>query len=135
MRLEGPSWWYRDKGAVASTLAPLGALYGRIAEARALRVTPYRSRLPVICIGNFTAGGGGKTPTAIAVARLLKELGTKPCFLTRGYGGATQAQPSVSNGMSPAEAGDEPLLLAEHAPTMISADRVAGAKAIEHTDA
>ena len=66
MRLETPTWWYRDKGAVASTLAPLGALYGRIAEARASRVTPYRSRLPVICIGNVTAGGGGKTPTAIA---------------------------------------------------------------------
>jgi tetraacyldisaccharide 4'-kinase len=135
MRLETPSWWYRDKGAVASTLAPLGALYGRIAEARALRVTPYRSRLPVICIGNFTAGGGGKTPTAIAVARLLKELGAKPCFLTRGYGGASKVATFVSEGMSAAEVGDEPLLLAEHAPTMVSADRVASAKAIEQSDA
>jgi tetraacyldisaccharide 4'-kinase len=62
MRLETPSWWYRDKGVVASALSPIGALYGRIAEARAARVKPYRSRLPVICIGNFTAGGGGKTP-------------------------------------------------------------------------
>jgi tetraacyldisaccharide 4'-kinase len=135
MRLETPSWWYRDKGVVASTLAPLGALYGRIAEARALRVTPYRSRLPVICIGNFTAGGGGKTPTAIAVARLLKELGAKPCFLTRGYGGASKVATFVSEGMSAAEVGDEPLLLAEHAPTMVSADRVASAKAIEQSDA
>jgi tetraacyldisaccharide 4'-kinase len=135
MRLKTPSWWYRDKGAVASTLAPLGALYGRIAEARALRVTPYRSRLPVICIGNFTAGGGGKTPTAIAVARLLKELGAKPCFLTRGYGGASKVATFVSEGMSAAEVGDEPLLLAEHAPTMVSADRVASAKAIEQSDA
>jgi tetraacyldisaccharide 4'-kinase len=134
MRLETPSWWYRDKGAVASTLAPLGALYGRIAEARASRVTPYRSRLPVICIGNFTAGGGGKTPTAIAVARLLKELGAKPCFLTRGYGGASKVATFVSEGMSAAEVGDEPLLLAEHAPTMVSADRVASAKAIEQSD-
>jgi len=135
MRLETPSWWYRDRGVVASALSPIGALYGRIAEARAARVMPYRSRLPVICIGNFTAGGGGKTPTAIAVARLLKELGTKPCFLTRGYGGASKVETFVSKGMSAAEAGDEPLLLAEHAPTMISVDRVVGAKAIEHTDA
>lgn len=135
MRLETPSWWYRDRGVVASALSPIGALYGRIAEARAARVMPYRSRLPVICIGNFAAGGGGKTPTAIAVARLLKELGTKPCFLTRGYGGASKVETFVSKGMSAAEAGDEPLLLAEHAPTMISVDRVVGAKAIEHTDA
>jgi tetraacyldisaccharide 4'-kinase len=135
MRLETPSWWYRDKGMVASALAPIGELYGRVAEARSARVTPHRPRLPVICIGNFTAGGGGKTPTAIAVARLLKELGAKPCFLTRGYGGETKVATFVSKGMSAAEVSDEPLLLAEHAPTMISADRVAGAKAIEHTDA
>jgi tetraacyldisaccharide 4'-kinase len=135
MRLETPSWWYREKGVVASALAPLGALYGGIAEARAARVAPYRSRLPVICVGNFTAGGGGKTPTAIAIADLLKELGAKPCFLTRGYGGTCKGQMLVGKAMSAAEAGDEPLLLAEHAPTMISADRAAGAKAIEATDA
>jgi len=135
MRLETPSWWYRDKGVVASALTPLAALYGKIAEARAARITPHRSRLPVICIGNFTAGGGGKTPTAIAVAKLLKELGAKPCFLTRGYGGVSKGAGFVSKAMSAAEAGDEPLLLAEHAPTMVSADRVAGAKAIEATDA
>src|SRR5262245_55998738 len=109
MRLETPSWWYRDKGVVASALAPLAALYGRIAEARAARVTPYRSRLPVICIGNFTACGGGKTPTTIAVASLLKGLGAKPCFLTRGYAGAGKGVRFVSKAMSAAEAGDEPL--------------------------
>src|ERR1043165_10247234 len=122
MRLETPAWWYRDKGVVASALTPLAALYGKIAEARAARITPHRSRLPVICIGNFTAGGGGKTPTAIAVAKLLKELGAKPCFLTRGYGGASKGAGFVSKSMSAGEAGDEPLLLAEHAPTMVSAD-------------
>src|SRR4029078_8480370 len=95
MRLETPSWWYRDKGVVASALSPIGALYGRIAEARAARLMPSRSRLPLLCIGNFTAGGGAKSPTAIAVARLLKELGTKPCFLTRGYGGARQVEKFV----------------------------------------
>ena len=135
MRLETPSWWYHDKGLVAAALAPLGVLCGRIAEARAARITPYRSRLPVICIGNFTAGGGGKTPAAIAVASLLKGLGAKPCFLTRGYGGSSKGPTLVCKGMSAAEAGDEPLLLAEHASTMISPDRPAGAKAIEATDA
>ena len=72
MLLKPPFWWYRRKGALGSALAPLGNLYGRIAERRFAQGTPYRSRLPVICIGNFTAGGGGKTPTAIAIAALLE---------------------------------------------------------------
>ena len=135
MRLEAPFWWYRKAGALASALAPLGRVYGRIAENRAARVAPYRSRLPVICIGNFTAGGGGKTPTAIAVAALLKELGARPAFLTRGYGGASKGPIHVKQGQSAEEVGDEPLLLAEAAPTMVAADRVAGAGAIEASDA
>jgi tetraacyldisaccharide 4'-kinase len=135
MPLEAPFWWYRRKSALGSALAPLGRLYGRIAEKRYAEVEPYCSRLPVICIGNFTAGGGGKTPTAIAVAGLLKELGAKPAFLTRGYGGTSKGPVPVKPGRSAEEVGDEPLLLAEVAPTMVSADRPEGAKAIEATDA
>jgi tetraacyldisaccharide 4'-kinase len=135
MRLEAPFWWYRKKGALASALAPLGRLYGRLAETRAARAEPYRSRLPVICIGNFTAGGGGKTPTAIAVAALLAELGVRPAFLTRGYGGSSAGPTLVKQSQSAEEVGDEPLLLAETASTMVSTDRPAGAKAIEATEA
>src|SRR4029077_2399720 len=87
MPLRAPFWWYRRAGVLASALSPLGTIYGRMAERKAAEVKPYRSRLPVICIGNFTVGGGGKTPTAIAVAEVLKEAGERPCFLARGYGG------------------------------------------------
>jgi tetraacyldisaccharide 4'-kinase len=135
MRLEAPFWWYRESGALASALAPLGRLYGRLAEAKSARVTPYRSRLPVICVGNFTTGGGGKTPTALAVAALLGELGARVCFLTRGYGGTSEGPVLVCKEHGASEVGDEPLLLADLAPTMVSADRAAGAKAIEATDA
>ena len=135
MRLETPFWWYRRTGALAAALAPLGRLYGGMAERRFARGEPYRSRLPVICIGNFTAGGGGKTPTALAVAALLAELGAKPAFLTRGYGGASKGPVSVETGHGAEEVGDEPLLLAAAAPTMVSADRRAGAKALEATAA
>jgi tetraacyldisaccharide 4'-kinase len=135
MRLEAPFWWYRRKGALASVLAPVGRLYGRLVEARAARVEPYRSLLPVICIGNFTTGGGGKTPTAIAVAALLAELGARPAFLTRGYGGASEGPVLVAKGQSAEEVGDEPLLLAEVAPTMVAADRAAGAAALEAAEA
>jgi tetraacyldisaccharide 4'-kinase len=135
MRLDAPFWWYRRKGVLASALAPLGRLYGRAAEARFARGQPYRSRLPVICIGNFTAGGGGKTPTAIAVAKLLAELGAAPAFLTRGYGGTSEGPVQVKYGHGADEVGDEPLLLAAAAPTFVSADRAAGADAIEATGA
>ena len=135
MLLEAPFWWYRRKGVLASALAPLGRLYGRVAETRFAQGEPYRSPLPVICIGNFTAGGGGKTPTAIAVAKLLAELGAKPAFLTRGYGGTSKGPIQVKDDHSADEVGDEPLLLAAAAPTFVSVDRAAGAQAIEATEA
>jgi len=134
MPLKTPSWWYRKAGAASAALSPLAALYGRVAASRLARGDAYRSRLPVICIGNFNAGGGGKTPTAIAVASLLKAMGKRPAFLTRGYGGAAQGVVRVS-GQAADAVGDEPLLLAAIAPTFVSADRVAGAKAIEESDA
>jgi tetraacyldisaccharide 4'-kinase len=135
MPLRTPFWWYRRRGALASALSPLGAVYGRMAERKFAGIEPYRSRLPVICIGNFTAGGGGKTPTAIAVAKVLKEAGEKPCFLTRGYGGKTEGPALVVKGQTAAEIGDETLLLNAHAPVVVAADRAAGARLIEGTDA
>lgn len=134
MRLETPFWWYRKRGVLASVLAPIGRLYATLAQAKAARVEPYRSNLPVICIGNFTAGGGGKTPTAIAMAQLLKSLGERPVFLTRGYGGKSKGPLLVGKDQSAAEVGDEPLLLVAHAPTVVSADRALGAKLIEGLD-
>src|SRR5947199_3679220 len=85
-----PSFWWREPGArahpMAGLLAPVGALYGAIAAYR-LAQQGARAGVPVLCIGNLTVGGAGKTPTAIAVARLLQAAGAHPIFLTRGYGG------------------------------------------------
>jgi tetraacyldisaccharide 4'-kinase len=134
MLLDTPFWWYRKRGPIASALAPAARLYANVAARRAARITPARAKLPVICVGNFTAGGGGKTPTAIAIAALLKGMGERPCFLTRGYGGRNVGPVLVQKGQSAEEIGDEPLLLAEHAPTVVSADRAEGAKFIEASD-
>ncbi len=134
MPLKTPSWWYRKAGVASAVLSPLAALYGWVAASRLARGDAYRSRLPVICVGNFTAGGGGKTPTAIAVASLLKAMGKSPAFLTRGYGGTAKGVVRVA-GQDAEAVGDEPLLLAAIAPTFVSADRVAGAQAIEETAA
>ena len=87
-----------------------------------------RAGIPVICIGNPTVGGAGKTPTAIAVARLLIAAGETPMFLTRGYGGSLAGPVTVTTAHAAAQVGDEPLLLARVAPTIVAHDRVAGAR-------
>lgn len=133
MHLEEPSWWYAPRPDLrARLLSPLGLLYGWIAERRFRGAAPYRSRLPVVCIGNFTAGGTGKTPLALLIAQEARGRGFEPVFLTRGYGGRAAGPLLVETGStSSAEAGDEPLLLARSAPTVVARDRAAGARLIE----
>ena len=113
-------------------LAPLGALYGLSVKARRMTATPYRSTAQVICVGNLTAGGTGKTQIAIALGRLLTARGKKVVFLSRGYQGRLKGPVVVETGAhSASDVGDEPLLLAAHAPTIVSRDRAAGAKLAE----
>jgi tetraacyldisaccharide 4'-kinase len=135
VRLEEPGWWYGGAPDVrARLLAPLGALYGWIAQSRYRQSQPYRPGLPVICVGNFTAGGTGKTPLAIAIARLLLQRGVNPAFLTRGYGGSEPGPiwvPEEEGRGAARRFGDEPLLLARVAPTLVARDRSDGARAIE----
>lgn len=133
VRLDEPTWWYRDPpNGIARLLQPLAALYGRAATARYFRATPYRSRLPVVCIGNFTAGGTGKTPLAIDLCQRLKAAGHEPVALTRGYGGRLPGPYWVNARSDVARnVGDEALLLSEAAPTLLARDRRAGARAIE----
>jgi len=91
--------------------------------------TGEQAGVPVVCIGNFTAGGAGKTPTALAVARLLIESGERPIFLTRGYGGCLAGPVRVDPTRHGAhDVGDEPLLLARTAPTIVARERPAGAR-------
>jgi tetraacyldisaccharide 4'-kinase len=123
-----PAFWWREPGLASRLLAPLAALYGTVA-ARRMRQPGQRARAMVVCIGNLTVGGAGKTPTAIAAARLLRDAGANPAFLTRGYGGQLAGPVVVAPAHTAAEVGDEPLLLARVAPTIVAHDRVAGAAA------
>jgi tetraacyldisaccharide 4'-kinase len=123
-----PSFWWRDAGIEALALTPFAAAYGAIAGYRMGR-RGHPAGVPVICIGNLTVGGAGKTPTALAVARMLINAGRRVVFLSRGYGGNIAAPLRVDAARhSAAEVGDEPLLLARLAPTIVSPDRVAGAE-------
>jgi tetraacyldisaccharide 4'-kinase len=124
-----PSFWWRSAGVEALALAPFAAAYGAVATYRMGR-RGHPAGVPVICIGNLTTGGAGKTPTALAVARILINAGRRVVFLSRGYGGDAAAAPVRVDAArhSAAEVGDEPLLLAQLAPTIVSHDRVAGAE-------
>ncbi len=131
-----PSWWNEEIGWRPIALSPLAAIYGAAVKARFARAKPYKARIPVICVGNFTMGGAGKTPLAIALAMLLIARGERPAFLTRGYGGREGGPvwvDLVAHGA--VDVGDEPLLLARHAPVMVARARPEGARAIEQTDA
>lgn len=122
-----PAFWWRAPGIEAALLQPVAWCYGAIAGRR-MRRSGARAGIPVICIGNLTLGGAGKTPAAIAVARLLSERGETPYFLSRGYGGTETGPLRVDPATHTSQdVGDEPLLLARVAPAIVSQDRVAGA--------
>lgn len=117
---------------MAVLLSPVSLVWRWITDFRWSLARPYRSTLPVICVGNLTAGGAGKTPAALAIARMLQQEGFKPAFLSRGYGGAKKGPHLVDRALDTAsEVGDEPILLARVAPTVVSADRAKGARLIE----
>src|SRR3977135_1087885 len=86
VREREPAFWRRKPGLAARLLAPLSLAYGAVAGLR-LRQRGRRAGMPVVCIGNFTVGGAGKTPTALAVPRIPPAGGERPVFLSRGYGG------------------------------------------------
>jgi tetraacyldisaccharide 4'-kinase len=124
--MRAPAFWWRP--GTGALLAPLGAIYGAVAAQR--METPGASAgVPVICVGNFTVGGAGKTPTALAVAHLLLQVRERPFFLSRGYGGRLSGPVRVDLSFHRAvDVGDEPLLLARLAPTIVAHDRVSGAR-------
>jgi tetraacyldisaccharide 4'-kinase len=124
-----PTFWWRNAGRAAALLGAASAVYGALAVRRMLK-TGRRAGIPVLCVGNFTLGGAGKTPTALALAGMLLEEGERPYFLSRGYGGRLSGPIQVDPVEHRArDVGDEPLLLARRAPTIVAHDRVAGARA------
>lgn len=125
--MRAPGFWWQAPGLAAAALAPAALAYGSVA-ARRLAQTGTRAAAPVICVGNVTVGGSGKTPVALALARLLRGLGRRPAFLTRGYGGSLAGPVSVSLAAHLAQdVGDEALLLARVGPTVVARDRPSGA--------
>lgn len=122
-------WWRPERSAAALALWPVSAIWGRTAAWRMDRPPRFRPPVPVICVGNFVAGGAGKTPTCLALGRMARGRGLKPGYITRGYGGSARGPLLVDPTQHDARmVGDEPLLLAASAPTVVGGDRVADAR-------
>ena len=126
--MKPPRFWSAPDHPAGALLSPLGAAYGVVVRRRLARAAPWRAPVPVICAGNVTMGGVGKTPWTILLARMLTERGRVPHVLTRGYGGTARGPLRVA-GQPASEVGDEALLLARAAPAWVGADRAASAAA------
>lgn len=133
--MRAPGFW-QTGGWRAAALTPVSWLWRLGAGLRRSAASPYVPRVPLICIGNVTAGGAGKTPTVLAVATELIARGVRVGLLSRGHGGRLMGPVVVDRAIhSAADVGDEPLLLAALAPTVIARDRAAGARLLEELGA
>jgi tetraacyldisaccharide 4'-kinase len=121
-----PGFWHGPASLNAHLLKPLAALYGAVA-AQQMRRKGLNAGIPVLCVGNYHVGGAGKTPTVLALAKLLRELGETPVVLSRGYGGKLRGPVRVDPARHAAsDVGDEPLMMADALPVIVSRKRADG---------
>jgi tetraacyldisaccharide 4'-kinase len=121
-----PAFWYRPSSWMSYLLLPLAAVYGAVAGHR-LRRKGLDAGVPVFCVGNYHVGGAGKTPTVLALVKLLRDLGETPVVLSRGYGGRLRGPVMVDPGRHRAiDVGDEPLMLARTVPVTVARERIDG---------
>lgn len=123
-------WWYQ-KSPWAYLLLPLSLLYGLLSILRRYGyqrgwLKSFKAAVPVIVVGNISAGGTGKTPLVIALTKALQQAGYQPGVVSRGYGSQAPHYPFMVSADSDAvAAGDEPLLMAQRSgvPVVIDARR------------
>lgn len=127
--MKTPRFW-QSRNLTSTLLAPASAAYALGAWADRHVTTPRRAQIPVISVGNVTAGGAGKTPTTLALVPMLQALGHTPHILIRGYKSAARPAPHrVTEQDDWRDVGDEALLLSAHAPTWVGRNRLTSAHA------
>ncbi len=130
-----PEFWYK-KDLISKfktlLLLPFSIIWILLSLIKKNFAKRYKSHLKVICIGNLSIGGTGKTPFSIQTYKILEILGYKPVFLTRGYRGLTKGPILVNKSHNHKDVGDEALLLSKVGTTIVSSNRCIGAKYIEN---
>lgn len=126
---ETPGFWWTDQKFMRRLLLPVSWIYGYFAKRTLERKNVPTIHLPVLCVGNFTLGGTGKTPVVISLAKAAKKRGLVPGIISRGFGGTITDAHLVNPEIDRArKVGDEPLLLARHAPVAVATNRLEAAK-------
>ena len=126
--IKSPAFWQIPNTPYSRFLLPLSKVYNFFRKQNIKRACPKKTPLKIVCVGNLTMGGAGKTPVAIAIKKILDKYKTSSCFLSRGYGGSLEGPVKVSSLFHSAkEVGDEPILLANHGLTIVAKNRYAGA--------
>ncbi len=127
-QLKAPAFWHKPS-LLGTLLSPLGKLYGKVSAVMQSQTVPFRTNIPVFCVGNVTVGGAGKTPSTLALVDLLTSMGETPHILSRGYGAKLTNPVRVDLATdTPSTVGDEPLLLAHKAPTWVNPSRANSAR-------
>jgi tetraacyldisaccharide 4'-kinase len=132
-----PNFW-RTINVSSLLLAPLsGAYWAYIRILGILHNTaPHDFDIPIICVGNVVAGGAGKSPTAISLAKMLIDQGKNPIFVSKGYGGSFTHTMMVAPDTNTAHlVGDEPLMLSKTAPCVVCKTRVDGCRLAKESGA
>ena len=116
-------------------LTPIAKIYENIVARKIAQTTPYECGVPVICVGNLTTGGSGKTPLVRKIRNDLARRGIRVASLSRGYGGKAKGPLKVENLSHLAtEVGDEPLMLSQTGEAWIGANRAKAAQAMVDND-
>ncbi len=126
--MKAPQFWNQKDSKLAKILNPIGFFYGWSIARRFKKAHPYQADIPVICVGNLSVGGTGKTPVCLALGSILKEMNIPFYFLNHGYKSQQQGILVNPKHMTPLETGDEAQLLAEQAPTIVDKHRARGAQ-------
>lgn len=128
-----PRFWWSSQKFMRHLLFPFSIIYGYFADRTMKRKNVPSVSMPVLCVGNFTLGGTGKTPVVIALTNTAKRLGLKPGIVSRGYGGKIKHSRCVDLARDKArDVGDEPILLAQHATVAVGTDRIQSAKLLQN---
>jgi len=134
--MKTPDFFFHGQGLWPGLLSPLSGLWRLGAALKRNRTVTQKIDTPVICVGNLTVGGTGKTPIVIALAHYFRQAGLSPHIITRGYGGNLKGPLKIDlSTHSAADVGDEALLLAQAAPAWMGADRSVTARAAQEAGA
>ena len=125
--MKAPKFWQDKTSMRAKMMTPLAKMYLGLGKVRSVCSRSYKAKIPVICVGNINIGGTGKTPVCLALGKLLSQAGRAYFYLNHGYQSRVQ-HVQVTPEHTPFMVGDEAMLLAAQAPTIVDKKRARGAK-------